>query len=305
MISNFLQTSALEISALEISASKTNNYENSVPVYSFEIKKEKRKNTNIQNSYLVYAFERKNTNVKVMNEKLNIPYPVKYYYNSVIPLNIFQTWHTKTLPPLMFNAVNTIKNLNPRFKYCLYDDNDSREFIKTNFPENVLDAYDKLIPGAYKADLWRYCILYKEGGIYVDIKYKPVNNFKFINLTEKEHWVLDIDGYGIYNALIVSKKDNPILLKAIYNIVENVKNKYYGANGLEPTGPHLLAKYFNKDQKNNFDMKHDFINNFNNRFVYFNNYVVLKSYNGYLDEHHHNKKVDHYANLWSTRKIYK
>ena len=241
----------------------------------------------------------------IVNQKLKVPYPLKNYYNSVIPLNIFQTWHNKTLPPLMYNAVNKIKTLNPRFKYCLYDDNDCREFIKNNFQEDVLNAYDTLIPGAYKADLWRYCILYKEGGIYVDIKYKPLNKFKFITLTESEHWVLDVDGNGIYNALMVCKPENAILFAAIHQIVENVKNRFYGNSCLEPTGPHLLAKYFNQEQKNSFDMKHNFINNLNNRYIYFNNYAVLKSYNGYLEEHNHSKKVDHYAHLWGIRQIYK
>ena len=267
--------------------------ENNDVSYKFEINNDKPKN------------DKNNTIVQLISGKMNIPYPVKYHYHSVIPLNIFQTWHSKTLPPLMTNAVNTIISVNPRFKYYLYDDNDCRDFIKNSFPENVLEAYDALIPGAYKADLWRYCILYKEGGIYLDIKYKPINQFKFINLTEKEHWVLDMDNYGIYNALIVTRPGNSILLKAIEQIVENVKKKYHGANCLEPTGPHLLAKYFNKQQKNSFDMKHNFINDFNNRFIYFNNYMILKSYNGYLDEHQHNKKVDHYGHLWNNRKIYK
>lgn len=243
--------------------------------------------------------------MKEFHLKMKIPYPMKRYYHSVIPLNIFQTWHTKSLPPLMLQATNSIQMSNPKFKYCLYDDDDCREFIKYNFDSDVLYAYDSLIPGAYKADLWRYCILYKEGGIYVDIKYAPVNGFKFINLTEAEHWVLDADGYGIYNAFIVSKPGNPILLAAIRQIVENVKNKFYGANCLEPTGPQLLSKYFNESQKNSFDMKHDFINNVNNRFVYFNGYVILKSYNGYLHEHNHNKKVDYYGHLWTIRRIYR
>ena len=116
---------------------------------------------------------------------LNIPYPLKQDYNPVIPLNIFQTWHTKKLPPLMENAVNKIKLLNPRFNHQLFDDYDCREFIKKNFTLEILNAYDSLIPGAYKADLWRYCILYKLGGIYLDIKYIPHNGFRFISLTEK------------------------------------------------------------------------------------------------------------------------
>ena len=36
-----------------------------------------------------------------------------------------------------------------------------------NFPE-IKDAYDSLPIRVMKADLWRYCILYKYGGIYAD-----------------------------------------------------------------------------------------------------------------------------------------
>ena len=177
---------------------------------------------------------------------INIPYPLKQNYYPIIPLNIFQTWHTKNLPPLMANAVNKIRLLNPRFNHQLFDDNDCRVFIENNFPINVLNAYDSLIPGAYKADLWRYCILYKRGGIYLDIKYIPHNGFRFISLTEKEHLVLDIDGVNIYNALMVTKPNNETLLKAIYKIVSNVKNKYYGKSSLDPTGPGLLGTCFSK-----------------------------------------------------------
>jgi len=162
-----------------------------------------------------------------------------------------------------------------------------------------------LVPGAYKADLWRYCILYKKGGIYLDIKYEPVNGFKFINMTENEHWVLDHDKNGIYNALMVCKPNNKILLKAIYNIVENVKNKFYGNSALEPTGPLLLAKYFSLSDKLKFDMYHDLYETISNRFIIFNGHIIFKSYNSYLTEHNNNKKVEHYGILWHNRKIYK
>jgi mannosyltransferase OCH1-like enzyme len=240
-----------------------------------------------------------------IKKRLKIPYPLKTYYNPSIPLNIFQTWHTKNLPPLMSKTVNSIINDNPAFKYYLFDDDDCRNFIRDNYSSEVLNAFDSLIPGAYKADLWRYCVLYKEGGIYLDIKYKPVSKFKFINLTEKEHWVLDIDKNGVYNALIVCNAGNEILLKAIKQIVINVKNKYYGNSSLEPTGPLLLAKYFTKEQKERFDMQHFFFQNHNNRFITFNNYLVFKQYDGYIEEHNKNEKVSHYAYLWMKRNIYK
>ena len=240
-----------------------------------------------------------------IKKKLQTPFPMKQVYNNVIPLNIFQTWHTKILPPLMQQNVDYIQKLNPAFTYKLFDDQDCYNFIKDNFPTDVLGAFNNLIPGAYKADLWRYCVLYKLGGIYLDIKYKPVKGFRFINLTEKEHWVLDADNNGIYNALIVCKPGNPILLNAINQIVLNVNTKYYGNNSLEPTGPLLLSKYFNLFQKSQFELRHSIFKNTSNRFIHYNQHIIFKSYNGYLEEHSTHKKVDHYGHLWSKRAIYK
>lgn len=249
--------------------------------------------------------KRKNlTNYLEIVQKIKVPYPMKKIYNCAIPANIFQTWHTKSLPPLMFKAVQKVKMTNPRFNHTLFDDNDCRNFIQENFDNNVLNAFDILKPGAYKADLWRYCVLYKKGGVYLDIKYIPVNRFKFINLLEKEHWVLDADNNGIYNAVMVCKAGNQILLLAINKIVENVKKRYYGEGCLDITGPGLLSQYFTRDQKNNFDMKHFFYNSFDNRYVEFNNYIVLKSYNGYIQESQNNQKVDHYGTLWNSRNVY-
>ena len=235
----------------------------------------------------------------------NKKYPIKSFYNSVIPLNIFQTWHTKHLPPGMKQSTEYIKRMNPRFKYHLFDDNDCHDFIRDNFDVSVLNAFNKLIPGAYKADLWRYCVLYKLGGIYLDIKYIPANGFRFINLTETEHWVLDLDDNGIYNALLVCKAGNSILLSAINKIVENTQTHFYGSNVLEPTGPKLLAKFFNSNEKQKMDMKHNLIdNNLNNRIILFKKYIILKSYNGYLNESKREEKIPHYSILWNNKNIY-
>ena len=237
----------------------------------------------------------------------NKPYPNKLPENCTfnIPTNIFQTWQTKNLPPSMFNAISKIKNQNPRFNYFLFDDNDCREFIKTNFPADVLNAYDRLIPGAYKADLWRYCILYKKGGIYLDIKYEPINGFKFYNLLEKEHWVQDVTKTNVYNALMVCKEGNPLLLKAINQICENVKNRYYGEGFLDPTGPGLLAKYFTNEEKDLFDTKHLLYGNSDgDKYIKFNDSLILKCYSGYFSERKASSTKKHYAEFWNKRQVY-
>ena len=259
---------------------------------TFFINLSKKNNNNIDQKILLVEIYKKLKNI----------YPLKRIYNNIIPLNIYQTWHTKNLPPKMLDNINKIKLNNPAFKHYLYDDNDCRKFIQENYNNDVLNAFDNLIPGAYKADLWRYCILYKYGGIYLDIKYKPHNKFKFINLTEKEHFVFDIDNESIYNALMVSLPNNQELLTAINSIVYNVKNKFYGNTPLEPTGPGLLKKII---KSNIVDMKHNYYNNYNNRYIEYNNYIIFKTYDGYLDECEKFKKTEHYSNLWRQKRIYK
>jgi len=236
--------------------------------------------------------------------KLLLRPDVTYESTHDIPLNIYQTWHTKKISEKMTQCINCIKKGSPEFNYYLYDDNDCRNFINSNFSGEVLNAFDKLIPGAYKADLWRYCVLYKNGGIYFDIKYKPVDGFQLISLAKKEHWVLDADGRGIYNALIVCKAGNEILLKGINKIVDNVKNKFYGTSSLEPTGPKMLSNFFTTEEKRKFDMKHDFFQTHEQRVIFFNGQIIFKSYAGYLLEHEKHKKVPHYSTLWSRRQIY-
>lgn len=240
----------------------------------------------------------------IYNSTIKIPYPIKQYYKNIIPMNIFQTWHTKNLPINMQTNSDMIKIMNPEFRYILYDDKDCSNFIKNNFGRDVLYAFNSLVPGAYKADLWRYCILYKFGGIYLDIKYKPVNNFKFINFIESEHWVLDNDGIGIYNALMICLPQNPILLKAINNIIYNVNTNFYGENSLEPTGPRLLGKYFSEYEKTQFRIYHKSFLNGKHRFIYFDNYIVLQQDSEYLTEHDNNKKQLHYSKLWYMKSIY-
>ena len=245
------------------------------------------------------------TNIKNNYKKMwVIPHKTKEHYNSVIPLTIYQTWHTKILSDGMQSSVSFIKHFNPEFSHELYDDDDCANFIKNNFSLEVYNAFNGLIPGAYKADLWRYCILYKRGGIYLDIKYKPINEFKFITVTEKEHWVLDMDGKGIYNALIVSKAGNPILLKAINNIVKNVQTRFYGTGPLEPTGPLMLSKFFTHNEKQRLGMKHDYVRTINNRFIYLNNRAILRSYDGYIQDHTTLAKNMHYSDLWHENRIY-
>jgi len=226
-------------------------------------------------------------------------------FESTIPLNLYQTWHTKKLDEKMQECVDKLKLANPEFKHYLYDQSECAEFIKQNFDEDVLNAYNSIIPDAFKADLWRYCILYINGGVYLDIKYYTVNGFKLIELTDREYYVKDIEpnGSGVYNAFMISKPGNKKLLNSINNIVENVKNKFYGESGFEPTGPLLLKREFTEDEIDNLRLSIGENDCPTKTCINLDGRPILAIYKGYYET----RKTDRpdYHELWKTREIYK
>jgi len=264
------------------------------------------KNKKLSKIITQQILEEYNSYVKICNDYrlLNIGFQLKPTYNSIIPLHLYTCWHTKDLPPLMRKNYNFLVESNPKFTFHLYDEQDCRTFIKDNFEQNVLHAYNSLIPCSYKSDLWRFCILYINGGIYMDIKYKCVNNFKFIDLTEKEHFVRDFNSNDTYTALIVTLPRNEIMRKCIYQIVNNVKNKYYGNNMLEPTGPALLGKYFTQQEKNSMEIYHSLLARINKYYIVKGDRIILRWYDGYREEQKKYQKLTHYSELWNEKKIY-
>ena len=232
--------------------------------------------------------------------------------NAVIPLKIFQTWNTNILSKSMKDAVNRLKRNNPEFEYIFYDDNQCREFIANHFPDMVLYAFDVLVPGAYKADIWRYCILYVYGGIYIDIKFEPVDGFKLLDFVDKEYYVLDKqqekdNEISIYNGLMIMKPQNEILKKMLNQIIKNVINKSYTSSPTHLCGSGLLGSFLHENTT--YD---EVYNNYKLKLSKCGNYIVtiedgnniFKIYNSYRDEQKKNKKVQTYDILWDLKKIY-
>jgi glycosyltransferase involved in cell wall biosynthesis len=259
----------------------------------------------------------------LQKRKMELPftsYDKGYYINeqsfslvqekeSIIPLKIWQTWKTHELPPKMKENVDRLKENHPEFEYKLFDDEDCRVFIKEHFPEEVLLAYDALIPGAYKADLWRYCVLYIHGGIYLDVKIQLVDGLTFHSFVDKEYVVRDgkivkngIEYASIYNGLMICKKKNPSLLNTIVNVVYNVSTKFMGDNPWESTGPRLLGTNCNilvtaADFIYNNSQGKDTIRDTNGK-------IISVHYPEYREEQKSALQVGYYINLWNNKTIY-
>jgi inositol phosphorylceramide mannosyltransferase catalytic subunit len=93
---------------------------------------------------------------------------------TAIPKVIHQTYPDahRNLPSILEQNVRKITALNPGWEHRLYDDNDIASFIDSTYGARVLDYYNRLNEkyGAARADLFRYLLLYRHGGVYLDIK---------------------------------------------------------------------------------------------------------------------------------------
>lgn len=100
-----------------------------------------------------------------------------------IPPVCHQTWKSKTeFPASVAKAMRITREANPGLEFRLYDNRDMEEYIRRHFPARVSRCYHAISPDymAARADLFRYCVMYHEGGIYLDIKsviYKDIFGF--------------------------------------------------------------------------------------------------------------------------------
>jgi mannosyltransferase OCH1-like enzyme len=165
-----------------------------------------------------------------------------------LPKIIHQTYPDRQLPSFYQQNITRIKQLNPGWDYRLYDDKDIQDYIARHFP-GLLNYYNRIDAryGAARADLFRYLVVYNEGGIYLDIKStvtRPLNEV----LPEKEtyllsHWDNGPDdryaGYGLWDCaagrlefwpergefqqwFIVSPPGHPFLRQTIEQVCHNI-----------------------------------------------------------------------------------
>lgn len=183
-----------------------------------------------------------------------------------IPKIIYQTWKTKDLPLNIKKIRDKISEINPQYELILYDDNEMDIFIKTNFNINIYNTYKKLNVGAAKADFWRYCILYLNGGVYLDIDsdiLRPLD--ELIEEDEKCIITRENNAGAFNNWIMIFEKHHPILLETILQCCYNIENKT--TNDIcHLTGPHgpftnainkIMAPLYNKSMNLYYEKDED------------------------------------------------
>jgi hypothetical protein len=108
------------------------------------------------------------------------------------------------------------KRLNPEYEIKCYNNDMCYQFLFNNFPRVVSHIFSIIPDGPIKADLWRVCIIYKFGGLYVDADIEPLvplreyikNNIDFVTcLSENKkfnpHFIMANKGDSVLRACIM------------------------------------------------------------------------------------------------------
>ena len=203
-------------------------------------------NSNYKDDSFIYHFMGFNSNDR--NKYMKYIYFKNYYYNNydknnlfyllknpeelingetskIIPNILFQTYYDKMkIPQYIFDNV---KKYAPEYKYYIYDDKDAIKFLETYFDKKVSNRFKSLKKGAHKADLLRYCFLYINGGIYLDIKtilIKPLDEI-FINKTYFYSCISAVE--WVYQGVLATPPRNILFLSLIDKIVNSSNISLY------------------------------------------------------------------------------
>ena len=158
---------------------------------------------------------------------------------NTIPKKIYQAWHDKKPHPIFVEYINKVLKMNPGYEYELFSEQEMDDFVCENFDGDIVECYQRLNSITAKVDFWRYLILYKRGGIYIDIYstfLRPLDELIDENdgaiITREPNTPYEYVQWALFFA-----KNHPILEKTIQNIVYNIKNRLHLNHVGKMTGP--------------------------------------------------------------------
>lgn len=142
-------------------------------------------------------------------KSLEIAIPV----SNIIPKKLLQTYISKEKVPQ--KVFDNIQQFASDYEYTFFSNKEQYEFIKDNYDSSILDAYNNLQNLAHKSDVFRYCYLYKYGGVYLDIKIELIKPLNQIFNNNYVYTVLSSVGGTICQGIIATPPKNKIFLKLI------------------------------------------------------------------------------------------
>ena len=162
---------------------------------------------------------------------------------------IFISEHNGEPPELLSGAISSVQQCFGAYQYTRHTGESLRAFLEQHFDREVVEAYDKLRPYAYKADLGRYCLLYEHGGWYADISILMRQPVGPIGADVDLVYFFDLgDGvvpgrslFDVSNSLLYATPRQAVMEHAINTVLRHCREEHNCTSIYCPTGPSVLG----------------------------------------------------------------
>jgi hypothetical protein len=134
----------------------------------------------------------------------------------------------------------------------IWTENDVKKLLADKYEKDLSLAYDSIVPYGYKSDVARLAILNYYGGWYADLGVRLVSklpetaNIDFLGFLDhpaKDKW----SGLSaMQTAFIYATPNNDYINIILKKIIKRCKEKDYGRNHHDVTGPVLWGSVFDK-----------------------------------------------------------
>ena len=181
------------------------------------------------------------THVHVRGPHGSVRHRYRLMEHRSIPKIIHQTWKTAKLPGHLQHSANSWQQLNPGYTYKLHTDADIEALIHNSHPE-LVPLYNRLSP-VMRADLFRYLILFHEGGYYADVDVdckQPIDTW-----LERSHNYFNV-GIMIGFEVVTGRADWAQWFARQYQMCQWAMASIPGHAILGRTIDHIVAQFENK-----------------------------------------------------------
>lgn len=162
-----------------------------------------------------------------------------------IPKVVYQTWITRDIHPILQARRDAMIRINPDYEFRLITNQEMDQWVNDNFDGDIRDCYNMLNIVTARCDFWRYLILYKNGGIYLDFDSEITRPLGGL-IREEDECIITVEGYpNCYMQWgLITCKEHPIFQYLIHLIVQEIKEvRFVKTTDLHhTTGPTIFTR---------------------------------------------------------------
>ena len=168
---------------------------------------------------------------------------------------LFQFWDNN-IPDDVAALTQGVADTNSGLDYRFFDDDSAAGFIDTELGADILKLYKNCVIPAMRADLFRYCFLFKCGGVYIDADFPAVGSIEPMVAAGWDGCLYKRER-GLTNSMMYFRTSgHPLAEKILESAVHNITNQTSN-NVWQVTGPAVLQTiYSDESNEHLFDNIH-------------------------------------------------